>query len=370
MSTDNAQPQTKPAKREKREHKKEKDVAKSERKKRRREEESYAVDDPLPEAQEKKKRRRREEESYAVDDPLPEAREKKKRRRRHEKDAEDKVASPRFPVSDKGQEEHQKSNGTLQQGDLEAGGSDSKLDTHSPLVQQTTSLDSKLDTHSPLVQQTTSLDSKLDTHSPFFQQITSLYLPISPCSYNFPLEGLCAEHLSPLLLTYYPPLKGVVLSYARPRMSETPYLDFDTKDNSDDRIILSRSIDEYAVTYIWLTAEFTLFRPKRGRWIEGHVSLQNESMLSLICYNYFNAVIPQKNLPKGWKWIEDGGEQEESVIRGSGDFDDGQGHFVDKKGKAISGRIVFRVEDFDAVPGGDGQGGAISILGTMKAKRS
>ncbi|PBP25479.1 RNA polymerase Rpb7-like domain-containing protein [Diplocarpon rosae] len=46
------------------------------------------------------------------------------------------------------------------------------------------------------------------TVSPFHLQTSSLYLPLAPVSQKFPLEGICAEHLSPLLLTYYPPFKG------------------------------------------------------------------------------------------------------------------------------------------------------------------
>src|SRR5450432_1640489 len=56
--------------------------------------------------------------------------------------------------------------------------------------------------------------------SPFHTQTSSIYLPLAPISQRQPLEGICAEHLSPLILTYYPQLSGVILSYSQPRMSE------------------------------------------------------------------------------------------------------------------------------------------------------
>ncbi|KAH8687894.1 hypothetical protein BGZ60DRAFT_394761, partial [Tricladium varicosporioides] len=67
-----------------------------------------------------------------------------------------------------------------------------------------------------------SLEQSYDS-SPFHIQTSSLYLPLAPISQSYPLEGLCAEHLSPLLLTYYPPFEGILLSYHNPRMSEAPF---------------------------------------------------------------------------------------------------------------------------------------------------
>ena len=168
---------------------------------------------------------------------------------------------------------------------------------------------------------------KLEKQSAFVQQTSSLYLPLSPCAYNFPLEGLCAEHISPLLLTYYPPLKGVVLSYSNARMSEHPNEAIDSNTKTGGQKILSRSIDEYAVTYVWLTADFLIFRPKRGTYLEGYVNVQNESILGLICYNYFNAGIERAKLPSDWSWQDE--------------------NYVDGNGGVVEGKIVFRVDDFE-----------------------
>ncbi|KAK4503707.1 hypothetical protein PRZ48_004622 [Zasmidium cellare] len=177
--------------------------------------------------------------------------------------------------------------------------------------------------------------------SPFIQLTRSLYLTLSPCAYNFPLEGLCAEHISPHLLSYYPPLRGILLAYSNPRLSENPDDAIKAHSSEEVKTTMAQSIAEYAVSYVWLTCEFTIFRPVRGSTLEGDVNLQSESVLGLMCYNYFNAAIDREKLPSGWNW-------------------DGE-KWVDGNGKDIQGRISFKVEDFEA----SGQDG-ITIMGNMK----
>lgn len=110
--------------------------------------------------------------------------------------------------------------------------------------------------------------------------------------------------------------------------------------------------------------------------MEGWVSLQNESLLGLVCYNYFNAVVERDKLPQDWRW-EEGGDDDEGELEQAGGkkkkrrkrrtgFGEGSGYFVDGRGEKVKGRVVFRVEDFEASPGGDGGGGgSISIIGTL-----
>ncbi|KAK5109417.1 hypothetical protein LTR62_007083 [Meristemomyces frigidus] len=196
-------------------------------------------------------------------------------------------------------------------------------------------------------------DKLLQQHSPFVQETHSLYLALSPCANAFPLEGLIAEHISPLLLTYYPPIKGVVLKYSNPRMSEHP-----DHESTNEEAVLSKAIDEYAVTFVWLTLDFLLLRPSRGTYLEGYVNLQNQSLLGLMCYNYFSAAIEFSRLPTDWIWKEDG-EQDNGYARQRG------GYWTNRYGEKMDGRVVFRVRDFDASGSGDQGVGSISIAGTL-----
>lgn len=196
--------------------------------------------------------------------------------------------------------------------------------------------------------------SQITDDSPFYLQTSSLYLPLAPISQRYPLEGLCAEHISPLILTYYPPFRGVILSYSNPRLSQTPY-------GNDGEKTLLKSIDEYAVSYSWLTAEFLIFKPQRGGLLEGYINLQNEGHLGLVCWNLFNASIERKRLPKEWKWIGVEGEEKSGE---EGDYaEDGIGYYVDGEGKRIDGTIKFRVKDTESSH--DRERGFFSIEGTM-----
>jgi len=201
--------------------------------------------------------------------------------------------------------------------------------------------------------------------TPFFTQTTSFYLALSPIGQRNPLEGLCAEHLSPLVLTYYPPLKGVVLSYSHPRLSEQR-----PPGAADKQPILSRAIEEYAVTYVWLTAAFTILRPARGAEIEGHVTVQSPNHLGLVCWNLFNASIERRRLPRNWRWQSRRGARASSeTSRREGSAapgqDDGEGYFVDGEGKKVEGMVRFRLRDFDIAPEMGKEKGFTSIEGTM-----
>src|SRR5438045_3032581 len=116
------------------------------------------------------------------------------------------------------------------------------------------------------------------TNSPFHTQTASLYLSLAPISQRHPLDGICAEHLSPLILTYYPPLKGVILSYSGPRISEQPL-------GEENGHILVKCVDEYGPGYVWVTAEFLIFKPQRMAHLEGYINLQNEGHLGIVCWN-------------------------------------------------------------------------------------
>lgn len=196
--------------------------------------------------------------------------------------------------------------------------------------------------------------------SPFHVQSASLYLPLAPVSQGYPLEGLCAEHLSPLLLTFYPPLEGVILSYSNVTLSETPSGPDESKE------LLMQNIDEYAVSYCWVTATFLLFKPTPGAELEGYVNLQNQGHLGIVCWNLFNASIEAKRLPKGWKWVDvsEIDSIEASEVEGNGGYaEDGVGCWVDENNKKIEGQIKFKVREIES--SSDRERGFLSLEGTM-----
>ena len=209
---------------------------------------------------------------------------------------------------------------------------------------------------------------------PYYQQTSSLYLPLPPISQRHALKGLCAEHISPLILTYYPPFHGVILSYCNARLSGNPL--------SETKPVYARSIDEYAASFVWVTADFLVFKPQNGDLIEGWVNLQNESNIGLLCLNFFNATIQRRRMAKGWKWISGGvkptgkrklkkaqggtssdSEQGDEVTENTAE--DAQGFFQDGQGKKIEGLLHFRVKNVETSRSMDHETSFLNIEGTM-----
>lgn len=234
------------------------------------------------------------------------------------------------------------------------------------------------------IAQTESIE-QLDSQdeSPFHQQTSSLYLPVAPISQRHVLQGLCAEHLSPLILTYYPPFHGVILSYSNAKCSTSSY-DISTADGR--QMAYARAVDEYAASFVWLTADFLIFRPQRGNVIEGYISLQNESSIGLVCWNFFNASIERNRLSKDWEWTsgvmskkkskkirktakladptDQIGDEQEDVVP-SKEGESSEGYFKDGDGRMIGGLIRFRVKNVETSRTLDRENGFLSIEGTM-----
>lgn len=352
MSTENMSPASK-------------DKADKMSKKRRREEElaqskeSNAATGPESTPAKKQKKGKKDREAAVkqesaeepAQDATPAKKEKKKRRKSVEAQTEETVVEESKPAVA----------GATEDQDEES--SDDAENDPSRKTKANGTTDSK-----PHVPTTTAIKSKhLTSKSPFVQQTASFYLALSPIAHQFPLEGLCAEHISPLLLTYYPPLKGVVLSFNDPRLSESPEQGAKVAKSKEAKVVLGKSVDEYAVTYVWLTVELLVFKPRRGTVLEGYVNLQNESILGLICYNYFNAGIERSRLPKDWQWVEDEAQEESGEMSRRGRRE-AAGHYVNADGNKVEGKIVFKVKDFEATPGAETGSGSINIYGTLLAE--
>jgi DNA-directed RNA polymerase I subunit RPA43 len=216
--------------------------------------------------------------------------------------------------------------------------------------------------------------------SPFYEITYSLYLPISPISYDFPLAGLCAEHLSPLILKYYTPFHGLILSYSNARLTADPD---SISENEEPSLVLAKSVDEYAASFVWITADFLVFSPKRGNTIEGWINIQNQGNLGLLCWNFFNVHIERKRLPKDWTWVgytPQSRPVNDNNVNGSGYGTEGQreeqsdgkkgvsvgeGYFQDANGKRVEGLLRFRVMDVENSGGLDRENNFVSIKGTM-----
>lgn len=221
---------------------------------------------------------------------------------------------------------------------------------------------------------------------PFFTQTISLYVPFFPVGFDKPLSNVAAQHLDPLLNHYSPLLRGVLLSYTNLNLSDRPAKASTIHPPTDETPALLHSIDEYAVGFGWLTFDAELFVPSRGKWMEGVVQLQSEGHIGVVCWSRFNASIEAKRLPQGWKWVDiaksgaklraspaSEGDGIELETQEEEDMLDGEelqvveqihttGYWVNEKGKKVSGKLQFRIKNFDVGQAGDY--GYLSIEGT------
>ncbi|KAI1400575.1 hypothetical protein F4819DRAFT_461156 [Hypoxylon fuscum] len=231
---------------------------------------------------------------------------------------------------------------------------------------------------------------------PFFTQTVSQYLALYPSGLAEPVESFAKQHLAHLVNHYVTSFRGVLLDYRNPRVGERPDKGSLTEESGMDDMVLLESINEYAVTFGWLTVEVDLFRPTRGAWMEGIVNLQGEGHIGVICFDKFNASIEAGRLPHGWHWVDllskdkDQGKKskgkknsrekttEEAKLptpepvenpEDSPDNDTTQmhttGYWADDMGTRVRGgaKLYFRIKHYEV--GVSGDYGYLSIEGTM-----
>ena len=220
-------------------------------------------------------------------------------------------------------------------------------------------------------------ESSLKT-SPFYQERVSLYLPIAPISQTQPIEALCAEHLSPLILTYYPPLHGVILTYSNAQCHSSLA---EASNGQNIPIAYAKAIDEYGSSFIWLTVDFVIFRPQKGDRLDGYINLQNENGLGVVSWNYFNATIKRDHLPTTWRWMAGGSKIRSKKLQKPDEIsttllkepldgskvvfqEDTQGHFRDSKKRKVQGSLDFSVRHIETARSIDPENAFLGIEGS------
>ncbi|KAF8427512.1 hypothetical protein EV426DRAFT_590423 [Tirmania nivea] len=199
------------------------------------------------------------------------------------------------------------------------------------------------------------------TASTTFKTVTTrLYLAISPLYSPHPWLSLESDHLDPLVLTYYPPLRGIILSYRNIRFNQRG----------------ARIQADSPFAFTWVTVDFLLWRPQKGDFLEGWVNLQSESHIGLLVLNTFNVSVPRGKIPRGWRWCEkrvgftpaevipaeegpkdtepmegvEGGEAEKMDGEGGEEeeAEEDLGGWMNEKGEYVDGLLRFKVETIKA----------------------
>ncbi|KAF2202154.1 hypothetical protein GQ43DRAFT_439953 [Delitschia confertaspora ATCC 74209] len=229
-----------------------------------------------------------------------------------------------------------------------------------------------------------------ETQSLLHIETISQYVALPPSTLATPHTSLCASLFSPLLLTYYPPVRGIVLSYSNVKLSfspnspsipstsksksnraTSPTSDDDEEDEEEEsEELLLKVVDEYSAVFTWATASFLVLRPEKNVWISGLISSQSESHIQISYLNAFSVSILRKDLPSDWEWVSDytttetaEGQQkwkEDGAVGGSGN-----GYFVNGEGEAVEGVLRVRIRDFDLRAKSGVSKGVLRIEGSL-----
>ncbi|KAK9458994.1 uncharacterized protein V1516DRAFT_680650 [Lipomyces oligophaga] len=203
----------------------------------------------------------------------------------------------------------------------------------------------------------------------FYRVTTNMYLSIAPMYSLSPIAGIRAQHLDPLIMTYYPAVGGVVLSCLDVRI--------DTQAGA-------RVVSESPFAFAWIEADFLVWRPKRGDILQGQINLQSHTHVGLLVCDVFNASITREKLPPKWKFIEtqlaedeqqsldDQGSLEISDSQQNGDYHDPDdaagslfdqqslGYWIDENGMKIGqSKLEFVVESLQS------SGKLVSLEGSL-----
>jgi DNA-directed RNA polymerase I subunit RPA43 len=233
--------------------------------------------------------------------------------------------------------------------------------------------------------------------SPFYSTRLSLLLslPAIAITPQTALPSLLATHLSPLLLTYFPPAKGIVLAFSHPTLTAIPGQSLNTPlrpptsaattaltdgfdPTTQDTETLVALADEFGASWGWLTVTLLIFQPNRGDELIGWTNVVSEGFVGVVGYNYFQASVGKARIPQGWKWMGATGHEQqrrrgrkgrlgnglepsqetedaEDQRAGSGPVhgqrtSDDAGYFVDENGEKVAEVLTFRVVDTEMVP--------------------
>lgn len=155
------------------------------------------------------------------------------------------------------------------------------------------------------------LPSDLIENTPFHTVRASLYVPCPAISLSTALPSLISTHLTPLLLTYYAPFSGIVLSITDVSISNhaaasagEPLKIAQTPATGTQYALCA---DDGGVSFTWLTGTFTTFQPTLNTTLAGYINVASEGFIGLVLYNYFQVGIARSRIPKSWSWTAPGG---------------------------------------------------------------
>lgn len=203
-----------------------------------------------------------------------------------------------------------------------------------------------------------------DGLSECFQVVrTTLYVSVAPCHSTNPINGIKAQHLDPMIMSYFAKGQGVVLSYSNVSVSKEHH----SLDTNDQPITIAKVGDSTPFLFMWITVDFLIWRPQIGDTLEGYIYMQTASHIGLLVHDTFNASIKFRNIPQDWEFVpsqaDEFGEAEEQEDAKSSKFRS-YGYWADGSGTKVEGKITFAVRAIHST------GRMLSVEGTLVSPES
>ncbi|PVI03837.1 hypothetical protein DM02DRAFT_557418, partial [Periconia macrospinosa] len=227
----------------------------------------------------------------------------------------------------------------------------------------------------------------------FHRERISQYVSLPAASLTSALPSISANVFSPLLLTYHPPVRGVVLAYTDVSLSShaptppttppsskkhrhrhrtaatttTPQAAEEEEQHQQQNgtTVLLTQIDEYTSPFLWATATLLVWRPLANARITASITHQSSTHMTLSYLNLFAVTVLRKDMPDDWRWHEEGvGKKRKGW---DGRIEDLGGWWVDGEGRRVGGggggevkvreEVEVRILEWDARPAGGGAKG-------------
>lgn len=194
-----------------------------------------------------------------------------------------------------------------------------------------------------------------DGVSECFKKIsTEMYVSLAPCFVNDAINGIKAQHLDPLVMTYLPKVQGVVISYSNLQLSP----ENKSTDPENSTLYLSTVSSSSPFTYLWITVDLLIWQPKVGDVLEGFSYMQTASHIGLLVHDTFNATIKKLNIPADWRFLPSQVDEVVDPETESSQFKS-FGYWVDENDAKVEGKIKFTVKAVHA------SGRVVSLEGTL-----
>lgn len=186
---------------------------------------------------------------------------------------------------------------------------------------------------------------------------TTMYVSLAPCYITNPINGIKAQHLDPLIMTYFPKADGVVLSYSNLNVSKEHH----SVDSNGEPNTIAKVSDSSPFSFLWVNVDLLIWRPQIGDVLEGYIYMQTASHIGLLVHDTFNASIRMRNIPQDWEFVPsqaDEFEAEQQEEGASSKFRS-YGYWADAEGTKVEGKITFTVRSIHTT------GKMMSLEGTL-----